>query len=47
MFVGSQIFPNSWGHNFVGRKLGVILIHKKMVVSTFMGMLIRGQGLGL
>lgn len=46
MFVGTQNFPGSWGDKSVVGKFGIILISiRQMLVYTFMGMLIRGQGL--
>lgn len=46
MFMGGQNFPGYWGRNFVGSVIGIILIYmKQMIVYTFVGMLIRGQGL--
>lgn len=41
MFVGSQNFPGSWGHDFVGTcsKFWTILISiKQILVYTFVGM---------
>lgn len=51
MFVGSKNFPRSWGHNLVGRKLGIILINIKPTKATDIGpswtMMIPQYGLAM
>lgn len=47
MFVGAQIFPCSWGLNFVGTcsRLGIILVNiKQMLLYTFAKYKFVGKG---